>query len=113
MSKESATELAKGYRVAGDTRAANLIDESYKRGGQRAVYEAVIHIYASPEYYNPYAVAANYSLLGNKDQAFVWLDNAYGARSPDLVFLKVAPQFDAIRSDPRYADLLRRMGLPQ
>jgi len=51
-------------------------------------------------------------MLGDKNQAFEWLDKAYQTRS-NLGFLKVDPIFDPIRSDPRYADLLHRMGLPQ
>jgi hypothetical protein len=51
-------------------------------------------------------------LLGDKEQALVWLDRAYDARS-GLNFIKVNPTWDSIRSDPRFGDLLRRMGLPQ
>jgi tetratricopeptide (TPR) repeat protein len=57
-------------------------------------------------------VAHIYIGLGQKDQAFEWLNKAYEARSPWLVFgLKVDPRFDGLRSDPRFADLLRRMNL--
>lgn len=60
----------------------------------------------------PVTVAESYVLLGDKDEAFLWLNKASEARS-GLFFLKVDPVFDPIRSDPRYADLLRRMELPQ
>ena len=49
--------------------------------------------------------------LGDKDQAFIWLERAYEEKSNILLFLKTHPHFDPIRSDPRFADLLRRVGL--
>jgi hypothetical protein len=50
--------------------------------------------------------------LGNKDNAFRWLDRAYVERSPKLLDLKVDPDFDDLRSDPRFEELARRVGLP-
>jgi TolB-like protein/DNA-binding winged helix-turn-helix (wHTH) protein/Tfp pilus assembly protein PilF len=49
--------------------------------------------------------------LGDNEQAFVWLEHAYQEKSNILMFLKTHPHFDPIRSDPRFADLLRRAGL--
>jgi hypothetical protein len=54
-----------------------------------------------------------YARLGEKDPAFESLEKAYRDRSAELVELKVEPVFDFLHSDPRYNDLLRRMGLPQ
>ena len=51
--------------------------------------------------------------LGDKDRAFQWLDRCYEERSPWLGWLKTDPALDPLRSDPRFADLLRRIGLPQ
>jgi tetratricopeptide (TPR) repeat protein len=50
--------------------------------------------------------------LGNRDKAFAWLNRAYEEHSFGLAFLKVEPRFDPLRSDARFQDLLRRMGLP-
>ncbi|MGP0071309.1 MAG: tetratricopeptide repeat protein [Bryobacteraceae bacterium] len=49
--------------------------------------------------------------LGDNNQAFVWLEQAYKEQSNILQFLKVHPYFDPIRADPRFADLIRRVGL--
>jgi pentatricopeptide repeat protein len=49
--------------------------------------------------------------LGETDQAFAWLEQAYKEHSNILQFLKVDPAFDSIRGDPRFADLARRVGL--
>jgi hypothetical protein len=56
-------------------------------------------------------VANVYIGLGDKDQAFVWLEKAFQERSNALVWLKVWPLWDPLRSDPRFDDLLRRVGL--
>ena len=51
--------------------------------------------------------------LGNLDEAFRWLDEAYGLRDSDLLWLKTSPDSDPLRSDPRFQDLLRRMNFPE
>lgn len=62
--------------------------------------------------YIPAAAFVNaYLGLGDNEQAFVWLEPAYQEKSNILMFLKTHPHFDAIRSDPRFADLLHRVGL--
>ena len=63
-------------------------------------------------YVDPALIAANYALLGEKDRAFAWLEKGYAEMSGFLLNLKGAPLFDSLRTDPRYADLLKRMGLP-
>ncbi len=60
----------------------------------------------------PFDMAEIYAQLGDKDKAFEWLEKAYEQRTYLMMNLKVAPNLDTLRSDPRYADLLRRMGLP-
>jgi len=57
-------------------------------------------------------LAETYSVMGEKTEAFEFLDVAYQERGSWLVFLGAYPGFSNIRTDPRYADLLRRMGLP-
>ena len=60
---------------------------------------------------SPRAFAAVYAALGEKDQAFHWLEEAYRQRCPTLTWLQVDQQWDGVRSDPRFKDLLRRMKL--
>jgi hypothetical protein len=66
----------------------------------------------TPQYLPPASLAWAYAALGEKDQAFVWLEKAYAERSPDMALLQVDPPFDLLRSDPRFQDLLRRMHFP-
>jgi len=54
-----------------------------------------------------------YGLLGDKDQAFALLEKAYNERDNMVVLLKVDPYFDPLRSDPRFTDLVRRVGFPE
>jgi tetratricopeptide (TPR) repeat protein len=61
----------------------------------------------------PYNLAWIYAALGEKDQALAMLDKAYDERSWYIVLLAVDPKFENLRSDPRFADLVRRVGLPQ
>jgi TolB-like protein/Tfp pilus assembly protein PilF len=61
-----------------------------------------------------FSFALIYLGLGEKDQTFAWLEKTYEERSSRMfLFLKVDPIWDPVRSDPRFADLLRRVGLPQ
>ncbi|GAC1693959.1 MAG: hypothetical protein NVS9B5_36750 [Terriglobales bacterium] len=64
-------------------------------------------------YVDPAWIAANYAFLGEREQAFGWLEKAYKEKSDFLLSIKSFPLFDSLRSDPRYANLLKRMGLPQ
>src|SRR5262249_24447592 len=61
----------------------------------------------------PLDMAAIYAALDQKDDAFKWLQTALEKHSFGMAFVKCAPEFDSLRSDSRYADLLSRMGLPQ
>jgi TolB-like protein/Tfp pilus assembly protein PilF len=61
----------------------------------------------------PYYVAAIYVGLGRNEEALRWLERAYQERSNWLIYLKLDPRFDRLRSDRRFADLARRIGLPE
>ena len=56
--------------------------------------------------------AGIYAGLGEKDQAFAWLDKAYTERDDRLIYLAVDPIVDPLRSDPRFGGMLKRLGLP-
>jgi len=60
---------------------------------------------------SPLNFAMIYIGLGDKEQAFAYLDKTYRERPDALLFIKVSPLFDNLRSDPRFDDLLRRMKL--
>jgi TolB-like protein/DNA-binding winged helix-turn-helix (wHTH) protein len=63
---------------------------------------------------DPYSLAVPYARVGDKQQAFLWLNNAYRARSQGLTYwLRTDPAFDAVLHDPKYTELIRRIGFPQ
>jgi len=82
-------------------------------GERKEAQEVISELIASSKhgYIPPYPIAEIYAELGRNDEAFSWLERAYRERAVHLVSLKVEPTFDSLRSDPRYADLLTRVGL--
>lgn len=64
-------------------------------------------------YFSAYRIAVLYADCGDKDQAFRWLDTAYHERDANLVGSKTDFLLDPIRLDPRFAALVRKIGLPQ
>ena len=63
------------------------------------------------EYVPPTSIAALAARLGDKEQAFAWLEKAFEGRDEGLTRLKLDPRYESLRADPRYADLLRRINL--
>ena len=69
--------------------------------------------YSAEKYVSPVPVAVTLAALGEYEAAFAHLEDGLRFRCPRAIWGKVDPRFDILRSDPRYADLLRRIGLPQ
>jgi tetratricopeptide (TPR) repeat protein len=63
------------------------------------------------QYFSPVSIAQIYVALGDRKQAFFWLEKAYSEFDYNLTILKVSPEFDPLRSDPRFTELLRKIGL--
>ena len=63
-------------------------------------------------YVNPYHLVVAYCALGEKDKAFLWLEKAFQQHDISVARLKVDPKLDPIRSDPRFKEYLKRLGLP-
>lgn len=88
---------------------------AYEKGGWRAYLQASLtRILKRAEQGNttPFLVAVVYANLGQKDEAFAWLEKAYQQRDFRVTLIRVSFEFDSLQSDPRYADLLKRIGLP-
>jgi eukaryotic-like serine/threonine-protein kinase len=90
--------------------AANI----YALAGQRSESERLLReivARARTEYVPPFALAQPYLLLGDYDRAFALLERAYDERSNGMAYLAVDPMFVPVHDDPRYVDLLKRVGL--
>ncbi len=114
--KESAAEIQKAIAILGDNPlalAVGVLGHAYAVSGKKdralKVFEQLKDL--SKRCYVPaYSLAIIYTGLGQKDQALKWLRKAYEERYDRLIYLKVEPMFDSLRSDPRFKDLLRRIG---
>jgi tetratricopeptide (TPR) repeat protein len=88
----------------------------YAKSGSRASISRVVELFkqlAQRRYVDPGFIAYDYAALGDKDQVFYWLEKGYSVKAESLQFIKVVKPMEPFRSDPRYLDLLKRMGLPQ
>jgi TolB-like protein/DNA-binding winged helix-turn-helix (wHTH) protein/Flp pilus assembly protein TadD len=115
MPEEAVPELQKAVELSGGspTCIANLA-RAYVASGRRS--EAVellggLKKRSSPAYSDASEIATIYASLGDMNQAMNWLEKAYNERFNPGVLIR--PGFDPLRSDPRFEDLLRRVGLPR
>jgi TolB-like protein/Tfp pilus assembly protein PilF len=112
---QAVLELQKAVELSGrDRRPLRDLGYGYAVSGKRA--EALTVLKEIEGNYEKHKAigqdfAAVYAGLGEKDQAFSWLEKDFQARSGLLAWSRWTPPFDSLRSDPRFADLLRRMGL--
>jgi len=116
LSDQAIAEFQKGRELSGNsTHLRAMLAYSYARAGKtneaRKILDDLNHL-AAREHVLPFDLAGVNIGLGNKDEAFKWLEKSYQDRMWMLGYLKVEPLFDSLRSDPRFADLVRRVGLP-
>lgn len=112
---EFSSAISELERAAGFCRGKcyGLIGQVSALSGDKAGAYGALKELQKRSYVSPWLVAIVYAELGEKEQALSWLEKAYRGREHDLAFAKVWPMFDPLLSDPRYQDLLRRVGLPQ
>jgi tetratricopeptide (TPR) repeat protein len=67
----------------------------------------------SQHFVSPFMIALLYTSLDKKDEAIDWLNKAYDESDPQLIWVYLDPQLDSLHSDPRFGELLQRMGIPQ
>lgn len=108
----------KGWLVAGDNpdevgqRIAGL-GVALERSGPQGFWQKQIELAQAargPDW--PVDVAELYARLGDRDRSFMLLENGFRAQLFAMLFLNVDPAWDGIRDDPRFRDLVRRIGLP-
>jgi hypothetical protein len=120
MYKEAVQQLARTWVLYGLQEAAAKLQQAFAasgyKGAMRKLAEEMEHLHAAKQVFMPINVAAFYAAAGDKDRAFYWLEQAYKHRGQafgiPMLFLNREPELEPLRSDPRYKDLLRRVGLP-
>ena len=88
-------------------------ERGYAEGGWVASRRVTVEVLANVEGFSPMALAINYTWIGETEKAFASLERAYELREPSMIYLKWNPDLDSIRSDPRFDDLVRRVGFPE
>ena len=105
-----------GMKKNGRSERAEAFAVGYQKAKLKGACTALIEVLKNEserEYVSPYEIALYYALMEDRDHSFEWLEKAYAERSGRLEYVKTEEFFEPFHSDPRYIDLLKRMGFPQ
>jgi len=112
---EAIAEFQKAINLVGENPITlALLGNAYAASGKRRETLAILAKLQQPSlrpFVSPFYLALVYLGLDEKDRAFEWLEKAYEERANYLIYLKVEPLFDSLRSDPRFTALLKKVGL--
>ena len=118
MPKEAIAQLLAALRLGGKEKLATAVEIKYLLSGYPEAKKTFLwgdlrekQREARNGFVQASTIAADYALLGEKDKAFEWLEKAFRERDVGLIYLKVDESFEALRSDHRFQDLVRRMDL--
>ena len=111
---EAIAECEKARGLNDDPAVLSFLAIAYARSGKRE--EAMktmgqMHELAKQRYVPAYGFGNAYAALGDRDQAFKWLERSLQDRGWEITYIRVDPGIDSLRSDPRFNDLVRRVGL--
>jgi len=111
---EGIEEALKAEKMSPVGEASGWRAQEYASCGRKAEAQKVMKELldlSKDHYISPHWFAATQASLGNKDEAFKWLDQTIDRRFGPMIYLKMNPIWDPLRSDPRFAERLRRVGL--
>jgi hypothetical protein len=111
MDEESLEAHKKMFTLSGNSDVAEVLYRGYAASGYKGAMLMAAELLA--EQSNTHWAALYFVMAGKKDKAFQWLERAFEEHDPTLVYLKIWPMFDGLRSDPRFQDLLHRMNFPE
>ena len=114
MHAEAIAEFQKGVKLSGSPLMLALLGHAYAVAGKKAEAQQVLNDLQQLQeqrYVSPYTVAAIYAGLGDREQAFKWLDKAVETRDIWLMNMKVDPVFAKLRNERRFTDILARIRL--
>jgi eukaryotic-like serine/threonine-protein kinase len=112
----AAADWAMGMKKSGRPEWAEAFTAGYQKAKMKGACEGVLEVLKREqqrEYVSPSEIVRYYALMGDRDHTFEWLEKGYAERSGRMEYVKIEVFLDPYRSDPRYIDLLKRMGLPQ
>jgi adenylate cyclase len=110
--REAVEVYARQKRLEGEPeQAVDAITAAFARDSWPGFLRQRIGVLEAEPHPVPEEIASFHARLGEPDRAFFWLEKSYTYRSARLTLLKVDPRYDNLRADPRFADLLRRIGL--
>jgi TolB-like protein/Tfp pilus assembly protein PilF len=111
---DAVKEMERAVELSGrSTEALAGLAQAYAAGGRRAEMQSVIDELmreSSRRYVSPYNLSRAWAAARDDERVFMWLERAHEERNPDLIELRTEPVFDAVRHDPRFDDLLHRVG---
>ncbi len=116
MQEQAAEAVARSRELASRPEQAEAMRRGFASSGfvgHLRAWAKAWEVDAARGLAQPYSVGLIYTRLGEKDLAFRWLEKAFEERTRAIVLLNVEPQVDPIRDDPRFYDLVRRIGLPK
>ena len=113
---QAIAECEKARGLDDDPAVMSYLASTYALSGKRDEAMRIVaqmHEVAKQRYVPAYGFAWAYTALGDKDLAFQWLERSFQERAWEITYLKVDPAMDSARSDPRFNNLLKRVGLWQ
>ncbi|WP_390623091.1 TPR end-of-group domain-containing protein [Ralstonia syzygii] len=117
MFHDAIEEMQKAVTLSGrSTEALTGLAQTYAAADMRAAMQQIVDALeteSEKHYVHPYNMAKVFGSLGDKEQTLNWLEKAYDEHSPDFIELRTEPTFDSARFDPRFSELLSRVGFNQ
>ena len=114
MYAEAIAEFQKSIKLRGeDTTGLIYLGAAYAKTGERGKAQEILkRVQTTREYVSPTELSVLYLALGQREEAFALLEKAYAVHDLQLGNLGVDASYDSLRGDPRFTDLMRRVGLP-
>jgi hypothetical protein len=114
---DGAREFLRGYELLGtDPKELEKLKRAMAKDGAKGYWRRTVENYresAKSSYVPPVLMAMACVRIGDKQCVFEWLDKGFQERDDLMINLKVEPVFDFLHADPRFQDLVRRVGIPQ
>jgi len=117
ISEFQTAAILQGISPEKTARRAAAVRQAYQTAGAKGYWQMKLDLTLEDAKKRKYTPPDNFAVLyaraGDKERMYEWLQKAYDERSKGMPFLKVEPAFEPYRSEPRFQDLMRKVGLPQ